>query len=184
MQIPLRIAFRNLPPSEAIDTYVRKRASKLERFSPRIVRCDVAVESPHKHQLSGRPYRVRIDLTIPGAEVVVGHSPDENRSHQDVYACIDDAFDDLGRRLEDVVRRMRGDIKPHVSAYQEGRVCKLWSYEGFGFLQNRLGEEVYFHKNSVLHHGFERLKVGDRVRFVEEMGNEGPQASTVTFLGR
>jgi cold shock CspA family protein len=35
----------------------------------------------------------------------------------------------------------------------------------------------------VLHPGFERLEVGTEVRFTEEAGEQGPQASTVAILG-
>ena len=41
-----------------------------------------------------------------------------------------------------------------------------------------------FHRNSVLDGGFSRLTVGARVAFAEEMGENGPQASTVRPLGK
>jgi cold shock CspA family protein len=44
------------------------------------------------------------------------------------------------------------------------------------------GDEVYFHENSVLHHGFHRMEIATEVRFVEEVGERGPQASTVIVL--
>ena len=46
------------------------------------------------------------------------------------------------------------------------------------------GREVYFHKNSVLAPGFDHLEVGHEVHFAEEMGEKGPQASTVRLAGR
>ena len=46
------------------------------------------------------------------------------------------------------------------------------------------GYEVYFHRNSVLDGAFRRLTVGARVTFVEEVGDKGPQASTVRLLGK
>jgi cold shock CspA family protein len=51
--------------------------------------------------------------------------------------------------------------------------------EGYGFLTTDDGREVYFHKDSVLNQGFQRLKLGARVIFAEEQGDKGPQASTV-----
>jgi cold shock CspA family protein len=35
----------------------------------------------------------------------------------------------------------------------------------------------------VLHPGFERLAIGTEVRFTEEAGEQGPQASTVAIVG-
>jgi ribosomal subunit interface protein len=181
MELPIQITFRGIPQSDAIDAYVRDRAAKLETFSARITGCRVAVEAPHQHQQSGRPYRVRIDLTVPGGELVVNNAPDENPINQDAYAAIDQAFDQMGRRLQDHLRRQRGDVKPHEEAYRDGRVKKLWTYEGYGFLETADGSEVYFHRNSVLNGAFDRLKIGAKVRFIEEIGDKGPQASTVTF---
>jgi cold shock CspA family protein len=43
--------------------------------------------------------------------------------------------------------------------------------------------EIYFHRSSVLDGGFDRLKIGVEVRFAEELGEEGPQASTVQPVG-
>lgn len=181
MELPIQVTFRGIPRSDAIDAYVRDRAAKLETFATRITGCHVAVESPHQHQQSGRPYRVRIDLTVPGGELVVAHAPDEDPTIQDAYAAIDQAFDQMGRRLQDHQRRMRGDVKPHEDAYRDGRVKKLWTYEGYGFIEATDDGEVYFHRNSVLNGAFDRLKIGSKVRFVEELGDKGPQASTVTF---
>ncbi|HEX6203170.1 MAG TPA: cold shock domain-containing protein, partial [Thermoanaerobaculia bacterium] len=55
--------------------------------------------------------------------------------------------------------------------------------EGYGFIAADDGREIYFHKNAVLPPGFDEIAVGSRVRFHEEQGNEGPQASTVEILG-
>jgi cold shock CspA family protein len=44
--------------------------------------------------------------------------------------------------------------------------------------------EIYFHRNSVLDADFDKLKIGTEVRFVEEAGDKGPQASTVKVVGK
>lgn len=182
MQLPLQITFHGLPHSDPVEQYVRTRAAKLDVLASRVTGCRVALEMPHKHAQHGEHYRVRIDLTVPGAEVVASRSPDEGKAYEDLYAAIDSAFDDAGRRLQDYVRRQRGDVKPHERS-RHGRVAKLFAYEGYGFLRTLEGDEVYFHRNSVLDAAFDRLKVGDRVRFVEEAGEAGPQASTVVLSG-
>jgi cold shock CspA family protein len=78
------------------------------------------------------------------------------------------------------VRRQRGDTKTHEHQLH-GRVSKLFSDEGYGFLETPEGDEIYFHQNSVLHQGFHRMQIGTEVRFVEEIGERGPQASTVVL---
>jgi len=59
----------------------------------------------------------------------------------------------------------------------------LFPKQDYGFLETPDGREIYFHRNSVLHPGFDRLEIGTEVRFVEELGQEGPQASTVAIVG-
>jgi cold shock CspA family protein len=73
--------------------------------------------------------------------------------------------------------------KPH-EAENLGHVAKFVAGEGYGFIETADGREVYFHCNSVLDDAFEHLTVGSEVRFVEEMGEKGPQASTVRLVGK
>jgi cold shock CspA family protein len=54
----------------------------------------------------------------------------------------------------------------------------------FGFLEAGDGHEIYFHRNSVLDDAFSQLRLGVRVSFIEETGEQGPQASTVRLLGK
>lgn len=63
-------------------------------------------------------------------------------------------------------------------------VVRLFRDQGYGFIETAEGQELYFHRNSVLHDEFEQLRVGTGVRFAEEMGEEGPQASTVQITDR
>jgi len=113
MEIPVQITFRSIEHSPAIQDYVRERATKLGTFSKGIIGCHVTLEALHRHKQHGRYYRVLIDLKVSGAELVIGRTPDEGSLHEDMYAAIDDAFDDAGRVLQDHVRRRRGDIKTH-----------------------------------------------------------------------
>jgi ribosomal subunit interface protein len=114
MEIPIQITFRGIDVSPAVDEYVRKRAAKLATFSDRITHCRVAVEGPPHHKKHGGNYRVRVELNVPRADLVVARAPDEHVEHQDVYVAIDDAFDHAGRVLQDHVRRQRGETKVHA----------------------------------------------------------------------
>jgi cold shock CspA family protein len=85
--------------------------------------------------------------------------------------------------VRDYARRRRGKTKIHEPA-PLARVMKLFPLEDYGFLATHDGRELYFHKNSVLQPGFEQLEIGTQVHFVEELGDKGPQASTVRLVGR
>lgn len=111
MKIPVQITFRGIKASPAIEEYVRRRAAKLETFSDRITRCRVAIEAPHHRHRHGEPHRVRIEVAVPGANLVVGDRPSPAPGRQDLYAVIADSFDDACRVLQDHMQRQRGDIK-------------------------------------------------------------------------
>ena len=183
MQLPLQIAFRDMPPSEAVEAKIRERAAKLDRYYNRIMSCRVVVEAPHGRHHQGKLYHVRIDLTVPGGELLVRREPAAHHAHEDVYVAIRDAFDAAQRQLADYARRQRGDIKAHEPP-ASARVAKLFPEEGYGFIETPDGFEVYFHRNSVLDDAFGHLEIGSTVHFVEEQGEKGPQASTVRLIQR
>jgi ribosomal subunit interface protein len=183
MKLPLQIVFRNLDPSDAIEAKVRERAEKLEHFSKEIMSCRVVVEAHHKHQHKGNLYHVRVDVKVPGAEFVASREPAEHQAHEDVYVAVRDAFDAVRRQLEDHERQRRRQVKAHeVPAH--GCIIALVPDEDYGKIETPDGKHVYFHRNSVVDADFDGLEVGDEVRFAEEMGESGPQASTVHVEGK
>jgi ribosomal subunit interface protein len=178
MKLPLQITTRNISISEVVKEDIREKAARLDHFSDHIMGLRVMVEAPHRHHRQGIRYLVRIDITTPGAELVIKRQP-----HEDIYVAVRDAFDAARRKLEDYERRVRGAVKLHETM-PHARVSKLFSDQGYGFLEAPGGYEVYFHRNSVLNNAFDRLTVGTEVRFAEEQGEKGPQASTVMMIGK
>lgn len=183
MQEPLRIAFRNLEAPAAIEEEIRKRVDELEEFFNRIIACNVVVEEHHRHHRQGGLYHVRIDLVVPEREIVVRREPPEHHAHEDLHVAIRDAFDAAQRQLQDHAREMRGDIKTHM-APTIGHVSRLFPENDYGFLVSADGQDIYMHRHAVLGRGFDKLRVGDEVRYVvhEGEGEQGPQASTVIPL--
>lgn len=134
MQLPLQITFKGFPSSEAVESKERERALKLEHLFGRITSCRVVIEAPHQHHRKGKLFTVSIDLTVPKGEIVANRDAGQNHAHEDVYVAIRDAFDAVGRKLQDCVRRRRGDVK----RYEEpdlGRVVRLFPEDGYGFLE-------------------------------------------------
>ena len=107
MESPVQVTFRDISPSPSLAAHVERRAAKLETFFQRIVKCHVVVEAPYRHSNKGARYHVRIDLHVPGKELVVSKSPEESKD--DAHAAIDDAFGDAERVLEDYARMLRHD---------------------------------------------------------------------------
>jgi ribosomal subunit interface protein len=184
MQRPLQLRWHNVDPSDAVAAHVEEEVARLERAWDRIVGCAVTLEAPsRRHRHSGWKYRVRIELSVPGARLVVGRDPPRTWAHSDLYLALKAAFREARRQLEDHARRLDARVKAHAPPAL-ATVARLLPAEGYGFLRTLEGREVYFHEHSVLNGGFRRLGVGSEVRFVEEQGDEGPQASTVAPLRR
>ncbi len=101
MTFPLHITFRDVERSDALEARVHRRVDKLGAFDERIVACRVAIEAPHRHKHHGRHYRVRINLAVPGAELVADRCPDDGQRSEDVCAAVDRAFDHVARLLHE-----------------------------------------------------------------------------------
>ena len=196
MILPLQITFHQMEAYPEAEQWVRDEAAKLDEFYPKIMSCRVAIEAPHRRHQSGNPYEVRVDLSVPGKEIAVSHEPSLHSSakrlkqpkdvkgleieavYKDLHVAIRDTFRAARRQLQDYVRLQRRELKTHETE-PRARVIRLFSDEGYGFLTTPDGREIYFHRDAVLNHGFNRLEVGAEVNFAEEEGEKGPQASTV-----
>lgn len=183
MKLPLQVSFRHMEHSDAIEAIVREKAGRLDKFAGHIMSCRVVVEPSGKHHLHGNMYQVRLDITLPGGAIAVTHESSQHTAYKEIAVAVRDTFDSARRQLEDTARRQRGAVKAHETA-PHGRVSKLFPEEGYGFIETPDGREIYFHRNSVLHEGFDHLQIGTEVTFVEEEGKKGPQASTVRPVGR
>jgi cold shock CspA family protein/ribosome-associated translation inhibitor RaiA len=199
MQLTPNITFRGVERTDALETEILMRLRKLETYYARIMGSRVLVELVQRHHEGGNRYHVRIDLTVPGGEIVVAHEAGLHATAQDVDAeslakvaesdperkharvAIREAFDIARRQLQDYTRRQRGTVKT-AARQSRGRVSQLFPVDEYGYIEAEDGHEVYFQKSSVLKDAFHRLAVDSAVSFVEEHGEKGPQASTVKLL--
>lgn len=113
MQIPVQVAFHGLPTSEAVEAACHEEAAKLERFCDRITSCRIVVAEPHRNHRKGNLYEVRLDITVPGSEIVVNR--EHHQPQEDVFMAIRDAFGTAKRQLEEYVQRLRHQVKNHAS---------------------------------------------------------------------
>jgi ribosome-associated translation inhibitor RaiA/cold shock CspA family protein len=181
MDIPVEIAFHNMQSSPALEADIRQRVNKLERLYKHLIGCRVSVEMLHRRHQTGNVYEVHIELRVPGEDVVVSHEPHHARERYadpDANTAVRDAFKTAERRLLDFKQRQRGDVKVHDEFFV-GRVTQLYPDEDHGFLLTHEGTQLYFHRNSLVQRDFDDLQVGDRVHFIETVGDTGPIASKV-----
>ena len=183
--IPVKVTFRNVDQSDAVEQDIRKHAEKLAEFDNRILWCNVGVESDGKHRRKGRVYRISVNVGRPGKTIVTNRAGPHNPAHADIYVAIRDAFAATTRQVEDHVRISRDDVKTHETP-QHGRVIRIFEEEGYGFILTSEGEEVYFHRNSVPNGNFGKLDVGSEVRLeiAYDESEKGYQATVVKPVGK
>jgi cold shock CspA family protein/ribosome-associated translation inhibitor RaiA len=184
MKVPISISYRDIEKSDAIDNLIREKANKLEQVCDYITSCRVAVERPHTYVRNGNPFRVRIDITVPpGQEVVVSKEPGNNYKDDALPTVIRDAFTAARKQLKKLVDLQRNEVKVHPEQEVRAIITTVNKDAGFGYITTIGGREIYFHRNSVVNEEFERLEPGMGVRFAEQMGDKGPQASTIQIIG-
>jgi ribosome-associated translation inhibitor RaiA len=121
-----------MPASPAVVTRVEHEVEKLRKYFDGITHCHVVVVAPHRHHRLGRRYSLHIELGVPRERLVIAHEPaarpvraaserpvksDEvDAPHKDVYVAIRDAFVTARRRLQEYVRRLRGESSRHRRA--------------------------------------------------------------------
>lgn len=184
MQTPVEVKFQDVVADPGIQEMITDHVRKLEQRYGRITACRIVVKGPGDRHQTGGLYDINIHLALPdGREVKVGRTPKLDERHSDLPFAVNDAFKRARRQLQDNTRRMEGQIKRH-EGQPIGTVVRLDPSGDFGFVRSSDGGEIYFHRNSVVDGEFSELAIGSRVSFADEIGEKGPQATTVRLLGK
>jgi cold shock CspA family protein/ribosome-associated translation inhibitor RaiA len=186
MQVPVEIAFHNIQKSDWAEEEIRSRVAKLEKIYDRLTACRVRVDQRANSSNRSIPPVVRIEMSVPGyKDIVVSHEPDHLQlkyQTPDLHNAINEAFRIAEDRLAEF-KRWREDrdrVPQHDHEMQFlGQVADIDPNGEFGFLMTKEGALLYFHRNSIIMGEFDKLRRGDEVHYVEEMGDTGPIASKV-----
>ena len=186
---PIEITYKGFASSDALRRRIHQEAKKLDRLFPRIIDCQVIISIPHRAQNQGKIYHVTIKLHVPGKTMVVGHEPEHNHAHEDAFVSIRDSFRAMERELVRFTRkRSEQRIKETLVRQKHkdqlhGEISFLNDIDGHGLIQGEDAISYYFHQNSILNCDFNDLQKGDHVKFASEMGDKGPQASSLSLIG-
>ncbi len=111
MQVPVQISFHGVDHSDAVEERIRDKVEKLEKFDSAMVSCRVVVETHHKNTANthkkGEPYHIRIDVGVPGDELVVKRQPKDAHAHEDILTAINDAFRKMEEQVKEYSRRRK-----------------------------------------------------------------------------
>jgi len=186
MQVPLEISYHNIQKSQAAEEEIRAHVAGLEDIYDRITACHVRVDQRADNASHTIPPVVRIELQIPGHKnVVVAHEPDHlQRKYQtpDLTNAISEAFRIAERRLQDLKETRKSNGRVQMEGGEErflGQVAEMYPLQDYGYLLNKDGALLYFHRNSILSGDFDYLVRGTETYYVEEDGDTGPLAKKV-----
>jgi cold shock CspA family protein/ribosome-associated translation inhibitor RaiA len=187
LQVPLEIAFHNVPSSEQAEREIRARVAELERLYDRLISCRVRIDQRAKDLTGAIPPVVRIELGIPGRpDIVVSHEPERllrKYQHPDLHKAINEAFRIAERQLialkEERIDRKKAAAARDAQTQSLGQIAEINPERDFGFLMTKEGGLLYFHRNAVLTGNFDDLKRGDEVHYNEDVGDTGPIATKV-----
>lgn len=185
METPLEISFTNIESSEAIEAEIRRHVAKLDKLYDRITSCRVAVELQHRQHRTGNIFDVKVELRLPGGDIVVSREPhraQQRYAQPTIQTSLREAFAAAARRLKDYKAQQRGDVQVHEVPFQ-GQVAQLYPDADHGFILTNDGTQLYFHRNSLMNIDFGRLKRGDPVSYVAADGDTGPTAKKVWIGG-
>ncbi|HUQ73929.1 MAG TPA: HPF/RaiA family ribosome-associated protein [Burkholderiales bacterium] len=185
MQIPPEVIFKDIDRSTWVEEYVAERLAHLEKFAQNITSCHVTLSRESSQRKANR-YTVMVEVRLPG------HKDLAVKKHKEILdmqtqlpAVINAAFGALEKQLKKTQALRRHEEKVHDVGQPHGMVEKLFDDDGYGFIRTVEDDrQFYFHRNSVLHDDFERLSIGTEVRFTPELGEKGPQATSVQVVAK
>lgn len=185
MNVPIEISYRHVNKTDQTENLIREKAQKLHRICSYLSSCRVAVEREHMKQGTGDVFRVRVDLTVPpGHELTASKHSDAHNRHINLHATIRKAFEAVERSLKELVEEQRGEEKIHPDQQVTGVVKVVYPEDDYGFIRTVEGQDIYFHRNSLINADLDEITEGTGVHFESELGEEGLQATTVRVIGR
>lgn len=173
----LQIDSRNVTMTPRWKTEIESRMADLQAGHEDLVHGRVTLTKNAHHKKSQNVAEALVVVTLPGR-----HTLTARKEEKTFEEAIRSAFVALGSELKKF-RDKRSSKEIRVPPIPlRGVISKLFPLEGYGFLIQDGGGEVYFHKNSVHGMKFEDLEDGAEVLFNVEDGEKGPQATTVNPL--
>lgn len=120
MNIPTTVTFQGMDASDALRNTIETHVKRLGRFAGDIQSCRVVVSASEHRRHHGNRYNVHASVAMRDRGIEAGRTSTPDSSHEDPYAAVTQTFDALRRRIEDHVRRRRGDVKMHPAAPRGG----------------------------------------------------------------
>ena len=173
----LEIESRNIEMTPRWKTEIEARMADLQRNHDDLTHGRVTLTKNRHHKKLDNVAEVLVLVTLPGRQTLTARKEDKT-FEEAIRAAFEAVAIELRKFRE---KRGRTEVRTAPIPAERGVVCKLFPQEGYGFILQEGGGEVYFHQNSLQGLRFEQLEDGTEVTFNLEQGKKGPQATVVTL---
>lgn len=184
MQVALEVSFYNIDEdADAADEIIRAHVGQLEETYDRISSCRVRVAKRAANDNRVRLPAVLIELAVPGRKLVISHEADGSQigGRADVGDAIRTAFRKAERALRDL-QRIR-ETNERIAAAGDlsflGQITEVYPLQDYGYLIDKNGERLYFHRDAIVEGDFDYLVCGAEALYVEKKSPTGTFASKV-----
>ena len=173
----LQIDSRNVTMTPRWKTEIESRMADLQAGHDDLIHGRVTLTKNAHHKKSENVAEALVVVTMPGRHTLTARK--EEKTFEEAIRAAFFAMAIEVKKLRDKPSSKEIPVSPIPL---RGVISKLFLKEGYGFLLQDGGGEVYFHRNAVHGMKFEELEDGVEVSFNVEDGEKGPQATTVNPL--
>lgn len=93
------LTFRHLPRSGALEASARDVGGRLQRLNDRMTACHIVFEGIPE-TTGGTPFRVKIHLSVPGAQIHAESARQTDVDHAASHSLLRSAYENAKRQLE------------------------------------------------------------------------------------
>lgn len=170
----LHIESRNVAMTPRWKAEIEERMAELQRGHDDLTHARVTLTKNRHHKKDQQVAEALIVVTLPQRHTITSRK--EEKTFEEAIRA---AFEAVQIEL-DKYRDKRASTEVRVPPIPlRGVIAKLFPREGYGFILQEGGGEVYFHKHALHGLTFEQLEDGMEVAFNVEEGEKGLQATTV-----
>jgi len=170
----LRIESRNIEMTPAWQAEIEDRMAQLQTGHDDLLHGRVTLTKNLHHRHASKVAEALVVVSLPGRHTVTARK--QEKTFEEAIRSAFTAMQVELRKQRDkwASKDIRVDAPP-----LHGVIARLFPREGYGFILQEGGGEVYFHRNAVHGLTYETLEDGTEVTFNVEEGDNGPQATTV-----
>lgn len=171
----LEVESRNIAMTPRWKSEIEERMAALQHGHDDIIHGRVTLTKNRHHKKQANVAEALVLVTIPTRHTLTSRKEDKTFEE-----AIRAAFDAVAIELRKYREKRAGTVVRIEPLPQlRGVVSKVFPQQGYGFILNDGGGEVYFHKNAVKGIPFNDMEDGQDVIFENEPGEKGPQATIV-----